>query len=92
MKDCRRGCANAVKRAGVTKHVTPHTIRHSVVSWLQNRPDIHTRHASQLVGHTDERTTSRVYTHMPPDALKVVVDVLDDVFGALPITISPTRI
>lgn len=84
VRDCRGGFANAVKRAGITKRVTPHTIRHTVVSWLQDRPDIMTRHTSQLVGHADERTTTIHYTHMSPEALRGVVDVLDSVFGALP--------
>lgn len=82
--DCRGGFANAVKRAGLTKKVTPHTIRHTVVSWLQDEPDIQTRHTSQLVGHVDEATTRIHYTHMSPEALRKVVDVLDSVFGALP--------
>lgn len=84
VKDCRGGFAAAVKRAGIVKKVTPHTIRHTVVTWLQERSDVQTRHAAQLVGHADERTTSTVYTHMGPEALQGVVDVLDGVFGALP--------
>jgi integrase len=84
VKDCRGGFANAVKRAGLAKKVTPHTIRHTVVSWLQDEPDIQTRHTSQLVGHVDEATTRLHYTHMSPEALRKVVDVLDGVFDALP--------
>jgi len=84
VKDCRGGFANAVRRAGITKKVTPHTIRHTIVSWLQDEQNIMTRHTSQLVGHTDEKTTALHYTHMSPEALRGVVAVLDSVFGALP--------
>lgn len=85
VKDCRRGFNAAVKRAGITKRITPHTIRHSIVSWLQEQKDLATRHVSQLVGHVDEATTRLHYTHMSPDALQTVVGVLDEVFAPLPI-------
>lgn len=83
VKDVRRGFANAVKRAGITKRITPHTIRHSIITWLQEGKTL-TRHTAQLVGHGDETTTRLHYTHMGPDSLREVVDTLDAVFGALP--------
>lgn len=84
VQNVRAGFANAVRRAGITKNVTPHTIRHSIVSWLQEDAGIQTRHTAQLVGHTDEKTTSQHYTHMSPESLRGVVDTLDRLFGAVP--------
>lgn len=81
--DCRRGFDAAVKRAGITRKITPHTIRHSVVSWLQEEQKMQTRYVSQLVGHADEATTRIHYTHMGPEALRGVVEVLDNVFAPL---------
>lgn len=87
LKTVRDGFRNAVRRAGLGKmvgdvfetDVTPHTIRHSVVTWLDHA-SIEARRTAQLVGHRDERTTTRVYTHASPEVLRAAVKHLDDVF------------
>ena len=63
--------------------VTPHVIRHTVVTWLDER-NVASKRTAQLVGHADERTTKRVYTHAAVEVLREAVDVLDEPFAPLP--------
>ena len=77
LKSAREGFAAAVRRAGLGPGITPHTIRHSVITWL-DEASIETRRTAQLAGHRDERTTKRVYTHSSPEVLKEAVGRLND--------------
>ena len=58
--------------AGVKKHVTPHTFRHTVATHLlKGRADI--RHIQALLGHASLGTTQR-YTRVEVSDLKQVIE------------------
>lgn len=57
--------------AGVTKHVSPHTLRHSFAThMLQNGADL--RIIQQLLGH-ENITTTEIYTHVDVEDLRKAI-------------------
>lgn len=61
---------SAATRAGLTEHVSPHTLRHSFATHLlSGGADV--RVVQELLGHASV-TTTQIYTMVTPDALREV--------------------
>src|SRR5260370_32851060 len=69
-------CSEAARRAGISKHVTPHTLRHS---WATNLLEAGTdlRTIQVLLGHGDLETTAQ-YLHLSQRHLQAVTNPLED--------------
>ena len=84
LTDVREGFREAVKRAGlwhVGDRITPHTIRHTVATWLEANA-VSDKRRAQLLGHVNARVTNEVYTHASHELLLEAVSHLD--FAPLP--------
>jgi integrase/recombinase XerD len=63
--------AKLIKKAGITKRISPHTFRHAMATHLlQNQADI--RHIQMMLGHASVATTE-IYTRLAIDDLKAVL-------------------
>ena len=67
----------AVDRAGIRKHATVHTLRHSFAThMLENGTDL--RYIQSLLGHNSSKTTE-IYTHITTKGLDRLVSPLDKI-------------
>ena len=71
----QRACREAAIRAGLTKHVTPHTLRHSYATHLLEA-GLDVRTLQKLLGHNQLATTA-LYTHVTEERLRGVVSPWD---------------
>jgi site-specific recombinase XerD len=75
-----RVCAGVGRRSGLSKHVTPHTLRHTFATHLlEDGVDIRT--IQTLLGHRSLRTTA-LYTFVAPEKVAATKSPLDALFAA----------
>jgi integrase/recombinase XerD len=69
-------CRDAARHAGIKKHVTPHTLRHSFATHLlEDGADLPT--LQKLLGHADIRATE-IYTHLSARHLRKKFNLLEN--------------
>lgn len=68
VKKIRKAFARAAADAGLP-WVTPHVLRHTAAVWMAEN-DVPMSQIAQYLGHTDERTTFRVYARYTPEYLR----------------------
>jgi len=71
--------SEARKKAGIGKHVTFHSLRHSFATHLLER-GVDIRYIKDILGHFNIKTTER-YTHVSRRALVNIESPLDDLFA-----------
>lgn len=75
VKKVRKAFMAAVASAKLVG-VTPHVLRHTAATWLEE-DGIDTARISRLLGHRDRRTTERIYSRPRPAHLQGAADVID---------------
>jgi len=68
----------AVKRAGIAKEVSVHSLRHSFATHLLES-DVDLRHIQELLGHKSSKTTE-IYTHVSNKDIGKIRSPLDIIF------------
>lgn len=71
----KKGFARAAARAGL-EDVTPHVLRHTAAVWMAEA-GVPLEEIGQYLGHSDLRTTYRVYARFSPDHLRGAATALE---------------
>ncbi len=74
-------------RAGLAKHITAHTLRHTAATWLRQATG-DTRLVAEYLGHADLSTVSR-YAHVASEEMHAAVQTLADRAGVPPAPARP---
>lgn len=78
-KTVQTAMAEAVKKAGIVKHATVHTLRHSFATHLLI-DGVNIRNVQELLGHNHVETTM-IYTHVIRDISNVPQSPLDKLYA-----------
>ncbi len=70
-----RICGNAVSKARIRKHITPHCLRHSFATHLLEQ-GTNLRYIQELLGHSSTKTT-QIYTRVASNAIMKIRNPLD---------------
>jgi integrase/recombinase XerD len=76
----------AAKRAGIEKHVTAHTLRHTAATWLRQELG-DTRLVAEYLGHSDLSTVAR-YVHVDRDELVAAAGRLEVIATAPSVSVA----
>ena len=79
--------SRSAARAGLSKHVTAHTLRHTAATWLRQATG-DTRLVAEYLGHADLSTVSR-YAHVAREELHTAVQTLADQASLSPTPSAP---
>jgi len=71
----KKGFAGAAERAGL-ENVTPHDLRHTAAVWMAEA-GVSMSEIAQVLGHSDERVTFRVYARFSPEFLRGAMSALE---------------
>ena len=76
VKKIRKAFAAAVKRAGLDGRITPHTLRHTALTWLEEE-GIALEMISKLAAHSGTEITRKTYLHASPELLRPAAEAIE---------------